>query len=127
MDYASADEGGAVFTAFEVGGGAVTIVNNFRHLAAVVDPDWSWRRSRRPRATSCSCTSSNAAAGWSARRQAGHGSKRSDGTESVQCYAKQSDGTETTMDYNIGSAAPRDYVIIEVSGVTLGDVADQHQ
>ena len=97
------------------------IVNHVRIQAASVDPDWS---------ASFTPTLGNVVLVFVFQRSAGSALAPSgwtrlvtiDAASGVTAYAKVSDGTETTMDYDIGTANVRDYIIVEVSGVTLADV-----
>ena len=120
-DYASVDEAGAVQTPLTIGGGAVTIVNNTRILTQSVDPDWSG---------DFTPTAGNVLLVYTFQRNGGLAAaptgwvrlEEINSTDSIACYGRVSDGTERSMDYDIGTAAARDYVIIEVSGVTLADI-----
>ena len=109
-----------MLTPYQIGGGAVAIVNNTRILAQPLTPTGR-ATSRRRRASRPGLHlqrnggSAAAPAGWTRLEE-------STAPTRLRCYGKVSDGTETTMAYDIGTSTSRDYVIIEVSGVTLNDV-----
>ena len=124
VDYAAADEAGAVFTPYQIGGGAVTLVDSYRAVGSSEELSW---------AGNVAPTLGNVLLVFAFRRNAGSHAAPTGWTQlvrvgptgttgsdvSVTAYAKVSDGTETEMDYAGGTA---DFVVMEISGVTLADI-----
>lgn len=124
IDYAAAENGGFVQVAVSIG--SVAIVNDFRIAAVGTYPDWS---------SDFTPTINNVLLVFAFHRNAGQfpadtgwdrvaqvGPTTTSGDVAVACYAKVSDGTETTFEYAPGNNTPRDFVIMEISGVDLADI-----